>query len=264
MAFDKQIFITRLKKISILLFWSSLLVMLFVSLSFVNKQADQITCKQVEVEIDYLSSDPLLNRSMVLKLATGNERDTLLLNRPIETLDLEMLEERLLTSVWVKTAQVFTDLNGRLFIQVTQRTPVLRVINVYNEHFYIDSEGLKMPLSQLHSAHVPVASGYITESLQMGDTIQTHVMKGLLKIATYVDKDAFWKAQIEQIFVNEEAEFVLSPKLGNHVVYFGDTQNMIKKFDNLHVFYREALNRIGWSKYRTIDVRFENQIIAKK
>jgi cell division protein FtsQ len=121
-----------------------------------------------------------------------------------------------------------------------------------------------MPLSQLQSAHVPVASGYITESLEMGDTIQTHVMKGLLKIATYVDKDAFWNAQIEQIFVNEEAEFVLSPKLGNHIVYFGDTQNMAKKFDNLHVFYREALSRIGWSKYRKIDVRFENQIVAKK
>jgi cell division protein FtsQ len=98
----------------------------------------------------------------------------------------------------------------------------------------------------------------------MGDTIQTHVMKGLLKIATYVDKDAFWNAQIEQIFVNEEAEFVLSPKLGNHIIYFGDTQNMAKKFDNLHVFYREALSRIGWSKYRKIDVRFENQIVAKK
>jgi cell division protein FtsQ len=94
--------------------------------------------------------------------------------------------------------------------------------------------------------------------------VQTFILKGLIKIATYVDKDAFWKAQIEQIFVSNEAELVLVPKFGNHTILFGKVDDMEIKFEKLLVFYREALNRLGWNKYKVIDIRFNNQVVAKK
>jgi cell division protein FtsQ len=83
-------------------------------------------------------------------------------------------------------------------------------------------------------------------------------------MALYVDKDPFLKAFIEQIFVRADNELVLIPKVGNAYIIFGDTKNLEVKFEKLLVFCKEGLNRIGWNKYRSIDLRFEGQVICKK
>jgi cell division protein FtsQ len=83
-------------------------------------------------------------------------------------------------------------------------------------------------------------------------------------MASYVDKDPFLKAFIEQIFVRADNDLVLIPKVGSAKIIFGDTENMEGKFEKLLVFCKEGLNRIGWNKYRSIDLRFEGQIICKK
>jgi cell division protein FtsQ len=264
MAFDKNMWVKRSQKIGVLLFWSSLLALLLGGVSFVNKEASHTLCSEVIVKINNNEEYALVDRKMVLQTASSIAHDSFFVGKPISQLDLLTLEQRLNTNMLIKQAHVFTDLNGRLFFEVTQRQPILRVVNINNQQFYIDKEGLKMPLSPVFTAHVPVASGYITEAMERSDSVETHLLKGLVKIATYVDKDAFWKAQIEQIFVNEEAEIILVPKLGNHKVLFGNTHNLELKFEKLLIFYREGLNRVGWNKYQTIDLRFENQVVAKK
>ena len=45
--------------------------------------------------------------------------------------------------------------------------------------------------------------------------------------------------------------------LGNH----GD---MERKFDKLLRFYRSGLMNIGWGEYRTIDIRYNDQVVCKK
>jgi len=29
------------------------------------------------------------------------------------------------------------------------------------------------------------------------------------------------------------------------------------------VFYKEGLSRVGWSRYKTIDIRFDKQVVCK-
>jgi cell division protein FtsQ len=86
----------------------------------------------------------------------------------------------------------------------------------------------------------------------------------LFKIATYVDKDAFWKAQIEQIFVTAESEYLLIPKIGDHTIVFGTAENMEEKFEKLLLFYKEGLSRVGWEQYKSINVKFKNQVVCTK
>ena len=164
----------------------------------------------------------------------------------------------------VKTAQVYTDMNGSLNIHIQQRRPILRVINAFNEGFYLDENGLKMPLSANYTAHVPIANGYIFEHGKGRDTAQTEVLRQLFKIATYVDKDTFWNAQIEQIFVTSESEFTLIPNVGDQTINFGDATDTEDKFTRLKLFYKEAINRVGWETYSIITVKFKNQIVCKK
>jgi hypothetical protein len=56
----------------------------------------------------------------------------------------------------------------------------------------------------------------------------------------------------------------LVPKFGNHTILFGKVDDMEIKFEKLLVFYREALNKVGWNKYKVLDIRFNNQVVAKK
>jgi cell division protein FtsQ len=94
--------------------------------------------------------------------------------------------------------------------------------------------------------------------------MNTFIGTELAKIATYVDKDAFWKAQIEQIFVTANSELVLIPKAGSHRILFGTTENMEEKLSNLLVFYKEALSRVGWNTYHTINLKYKNQVVGEK
>jgi cell division protein FtsQ len=93
--------------------------------------------------------------------------------------------------------------------------------------------------------------------------VYSFVAKQLYQIATYVDKQIFWKAQIEQIFVTRDNEFILTPKIGNHQILFGDANDLEIKFEKLFAFYKEGLSRVGWNKYKTIDVRFDKQVVCK-
>jgi cell division protein FtsQ len=86
----------------------------------------------------------------------------------------------------------------------------------------------------------------------------------LYKIASYVDKHEFWKAQIEQIFVTRDNEFILIPKVGNHIILFGSAEEVDEKFEKLFVFYKEGLNRVGWNKYSSINIKYKGQVICKK
>ena len=37
-----------------------------------------------------------------------------------------------------------------------------------------------------------------------------------------------------------------------------------RKFDKLLRFYRSGLSSVGWDAYRTVDVRYRNQVVCKK
>ena len=52
------------------------------------------------------------------------------------------------------------------------------------------------------------------------------------------------------------------PVLGQQRIIFGDTSRIKEKFSNLYSFYTNVLNRVGWDKYETLDVRFKGQVVA--
>jgi cell division protein FtsQ len=47
-------------------------------------------------------------------------------------------------------------------------------------------------------------------------------------------------------------------------VKLGDGNNIDQKFQRLFAFYQQVLNRTGFDHYKTIDVRFEGQVIGGK
>jgi len=115
---------------------------------------------------------------------------------------------------------------------------------------------------------VPVASGNISN--RFSDTLNLRLsttnseLKDLYTLSTYIYNDVFLKAQIEQIYLNQDNEFELVPKVGRHLVLFGDLAEMETKFDKLKIFYDKGMKRAGWDTYKTINLKFKDQVICEK
>jgi cell division protein FtsQ len=91
------------------------------------------TKKINKVEIEFVEgSSFFLTQTMVNKLLIVNSRDVQ--NQPKSTLDLQSLEQAVLSNPYIENATVFFTIKGVLKTIVKQRTPVAR-ININNSSY---------------------------------------------------------------------------------------------------------------------------------
>lgn len=90
----------------------------------------------------------------------------------------------------------------------------------------------------------------------------------LLTFVRFVEEDDFWRSEVVQIAARTAPsgalEVDLVPRSGRHTIRFGRLEREEEKFEKLLGFYRRGLSRIGWSEYRTIDLRYRDQVVCKK
>lgn len=90
----------------------------------------------------------------------------------------------------------------------------------------------------------------------------------LLTFVRRVEEDDFWRSEVVQIVARTAPsgalEVDLIPRSGRHTIRFGRLEREDEKFERLMRFYRYGLPRIGWDRYRTVDVRFDDRVICRK
>ena len=156
------------------------------------------------------------------------------------------------------------DLNEGIF-KLHQLLENNEFISQLISHFYIDKNGLKIPLSDHFTARVLVANGAILESFNNKiDTLQTKIAKDLFAVASYIEQDKLWSEQIVQIYINNENDMELVPRVGTQKIIFGNANDLESKFKNLMIFYKKAIPLVGWEAYSTINLKFKGQIVCVK
>lgn len=130
----------------------------------------------------------------------------------------------------------------------------MRIISGF-ESYYIDENGDIMPTTSSFTAYLPLATGYITHS---------YAKSQLYPMAVYLKNNPFWDAQIEQIYVTENNEIELIPRIGDNLILLGKIDNFEQKLENLQCLYEQALSKVGWNKYDTINLKYNNQVICSK
>jgi cell division protein FtsQ len=154
----------------------------------------------------------------------------------------------------IKQAECYKTAGGTLHLNIYQRVPILRIIT--NEgNYYVDNEGKRMPVPDSFSAYVPVATGYIDE-----DFAQTE----LYRFTLFLQKNKFWNAQIEQIYVDPNKDIELTPRVGNHQIILGKVEDCEENLNKLKLFYEKGLNKVGWNKYSKINLKYKNQVVCTK
>jgi cell division protein FtsQ len=241
--------------------WAICLGGLVALMSFIEVKKSEVICRDVKIYIpggqyfiDKQEVDNILNIS-----------SHALIGHRLKNINIHALEAKLKANPFVESATVYTDMDGIINVEISQRQPILRIINRFDQDFYVDQHGLKIPLSANFTAKVPVANGFIDELFANHvDTLHTEVAAELYKTADYIRKDSLWDAQIAQIYVNKDHEIELVPRVGNNRILLGNADSLDTKFHNLLVFYKKAIPQVGWNAYKVINVKYANQVIGIK
>ncbi len=262
-----------MKKYLNIAFWIFVGIYFFVVLGFVASRRDNTKCSAINVVyIDSLNKQ-FVDKDDLIKLI--DEKDEKVLGKPMHTLNISKLEDIIRQQPYVKSAEVYADLNGVLNVEIAQRLPVVRIINSNNTGYYIDDEGYLLPLSDKVSLRLLVASGNIGFNPDFDTTVciydkqyedheDIQILKDILTLSEYINKDKFRQAQIQQIYVNKDKEFELVPLVGAQIIYLGTIEDYRQKFKKLEVTYKKGFLYKGWNKYRAINLKFKNQVICEK
>ncbi len=239
-------------------------VVLILLITAAASRKNELPIVATVVEVKPLSSgDWLIDSADVIKII---ERSFgMPLNEQAAGLiDEERVERILEEDSFVKNAEVMITANSQVKIKIEQREPILRIFDNLGASYYVDEFGHRVETSAHFTARTLVATGDIQphtpEFLERGN----HEFKDLFSLAKDINADAFWRALIEQIYVNKRREFVLIPKIGDQTIIFGKYRDVEDKFFRLRTFYEEAMNREGWKKYHSIDLRYKGQVVCER
>jgi cell division protein FtsQ len=217
-------------------------------------------CTDIKVEITGADEHLFIDEKDVKDLI--NEHSNLE-NKKMNEVNLKAIETELEKTPWVKNAELFFDNNQILQVRIEERQPVGRVFTVEGSSFYIDSSGVRLPLSDKLSARVPMFTNFPSDKAVMAAS-DSELLQGVVQMGKFITADSFWRAQIAQVYITPQGTFELTPTVGNQTIVFGDADDLDNKFNNLYTFYKKAWLQNGINTYSKLDVRFENQVVGVK
>lgn len=246
---------------------SILAVYLLLAITAFNKPEDKgQLCEEVVINISDESTNGFLTSDEIKRILV--DKKLYPKNQPLKFINPRSIEELLKVTPFVNTAQCYKTEGGKVFIEITQRTPIIRIKSINGEDYYIDDKGGIMPNSK-YTSDLIIATGYITKPFA-----RTYITL----LIDHIMKSDFWRNQIEQINVLQDQSIEIVPRVGDHVVLIGKLPNhrnidrrskeveefITRKLERLEKFYKYGLSQVGWNRYKYINIEFDNQIICKR
>ena len=221
-------------------------------------------CNKVEINIEDENEHGFLKTAEVKTLL--EKKSLYPLNKRIDEINTREIENILLKTAFVNTAQCYVTTEGHVKLSLTQRTPIVRVKAENGEDYYLDDNGGVMPNSQYTSDMIIVT----------GQLNKQYACKYISILASTIMADDLWRNQIEQINVLKDRTIEIVPRVGDHVINIGMLPNsrypekrkkivtefVQKQLHRIELFYKYGLSEAGWNKYSYISVEFANQVIC--
>jgi cell division protein FtsQ len=217
----------------------------FSSVKNGNKKIKKVVIEFVEGDNNFLT------QQIVNKLLIQNSKEVK--NQAKSVINLQVLEQRVLSNPYIESATVFFTIDGILKSVVKQRVPVAR-INTDDSSYYIDKQGVLIPLSATYSARVILVTGEINKNN----------LKEITGFINVILADDFLKKEITGVHKTQHNEFILSVRSGHYKIAFGSLRNRDVKFRKLKAFYQKAFVDKTIEQYRTINLKYHNQVVCAK
>lgn len=248
-----------LNKLIKILLWSLFGAFVLTTVGYTMVRYHNVKCTSLQIVVRDSLRCQFVTEKDVLNLLRKNKQQVLGIK--MDSIKLKKMEELIKQIPAIKNVEVYRTIadlgknnGGRLMIDIEQHEPIMRVMTS-KKQYYLHKERGTMPLSKNYSAHVPVVSGYVNAKNEKGT---------LWDFANFIYHSAFWKAQIEQIYVEKNGEIILIPRVGDHIIELGTTENYETKLRNLKTLYKNEFRKEGWNLYNKISLKYSNQVVCTK
>jgi cell division protein FtsQ len=260
-----------MKRILNIILWAIIIAGVIFVVGFINKKHDNQSLKKIIVNIQPDENDNFITHDDIYSIL-GEIHDSIA-GCSFADIDIEAIERSISDNQYIKKSNVHVTIDGTMEIDVILRKPIVRVINTENRECYIDIDGHIMGLHKSKVSHVLIASGIIQDPLSgesvwdsydSRNSLEDNDLAPVYKLAKFITNHEFYDAMIEQIYFNRNGDIELIPKLGNHTIILGDTNDLDKRMNKLMVFYQKGLRNMDWYKYKTINLKYNNQVVCSK
>lgn len=258
-----------IRKIAHIVIWLVLGAWFTVIMGFVSGSNEKLLCKQIVVDITDSTNVRFVTNLSVRESILDAGMD--LQGYPIAEIRTRDLEQQLEQDPYIENAEVYFDVEGSLYVDITQRKPLLRLMPGGKQGYYIDQKGVILPLSDNYSPMVLLVTGdlsleeYTDENgMRIADQSADKELRLLMGFARKVSQHPFWNNQIVQVYRGKDGNYELIPRVGAHQIEFGTLEDYEIKLRNLKLLYDQGLKKYGWNAYDKIDLKYSNQIICTK
>lgn len=238
--------------------WCLLALSTIVLLVAAVQKKESLKCTDIRIEIEGAQEHVFVDEKQVLQILN---KAGVVIGKPMSAIPLRNLEQAVRKDAWIKEAELFFDNNQVLQVNIVEREPLARVFTLQGNSFYIDSSGMRLPLSDKLSARVPVFTSFPGDRAKLSGP-DSAVLKDIKLLARAIASNPFWTELVSQVDITPQRTYQLVPQLGNQVIELGDATDLDDKLNRLYTFYKQVWAKTGFEKYEKVDVQYAGQVVA--
>lgn len=232
--------------------------------TYARERSQEETCRSIDIVIKDSLTDGLVTCRDILGFLNGGNG---IIGTKMQDIDYFAIERNLAAQGEIRGVEAYGTNDGTVCVELLQRCAKMRFISSCGD-FYCDSTGYIFPVAK--KADVPVVTGRIPVTFNEGykgyplNKKEMEWISGALELGEYIERHWYWHNQIEQVDVAENGDIVLFTREGEHKFIFGDFSDIDGKFAKIATFYRNIEPQSGERDYRTVNIKYNNQIICKQ
>lgn len=174
-----------------------------------------------------------------------------------DSVDYEEIYRSVSDLPYVKDVAVRMSYRGKLTIDVEERKPIGLLAGPRTVYF--DEAGIQLPPIPGKLVDVPIVYGF--QETAPGDTISGDGFDQVLEFMKQATNDSFsWATLSEVAWSNREGVVALSNENGVKLLFGRD--RFEQKIEHWKAFYQRVVSHRGIDSFRSIDLRFRNQIVT--
>lgn len=225
-----------------------------------------LVCTGLEIEVLDSLENSFVSKADIRKYLDKGYGEYV--GKKLDSLNINRIEEIIDSRSAVLKSQAYLTRDGILHIDVTQRKPVVR-FQKKDGGFYADKDGYIFPLQSNYASHVQIIDGNIPLAANsgykgsIGNPAEKEWFTKVMNIVNYMENSRIWKDKIVQISVDAKGDLILVPREGKELFLFGQPVDIEEKFEKMEKYYTAIIPEKGKDAYRTVDLKYRNQIVCK-
>lgn len=161
---------------------------------------------------------------------------------------------------YVKQADISVEPSGNLIVNIIERQPIA-LLSDGGEKVYVDENGIRLPMRLGKAADVPILYGF--SATPMTDTLRSDAFKAVSDFLITVFDNKVSNATISEVAWTQDEGIVALTNQNGVKLVFGKS-DFATRLRNWEAFYGEVIKQKGINAMRSIDLRFEGQIVTRE